>query len=243
MRGPVAGPSVIGMSRKKLVVLAGGGAAVAAAALVAAILLTGRGGSTPPPATGAAQIAAMLRGVPQNGAVLGRANAPVTLLEFADPQCPYCRDWEAVALPSLVARYVRTGKVRIVFNGVSFLGADSETALRTALAAGRQNRLWDVLALLFANQGTENAGWVSEDLLRSIGRSVDGLDWQRMLDARQSAEVDAALTEASSLAQRAGVNGVPAFAVGKTGGAMRMVKVSSLDEAGLRPALEAALKG
>ena len=242
MRGRAAGPSVIGMSRKTLVALAGGGAAVAAAAIVAAILLTG-GGSPAPPAQGAAQIATMLRGVPQNGTVLGRANAPVTLVEFADPQCPYCRDWEAAALPSLIARYVRPGKVRIVFSGVSFLGADSETALRTALAAGRQNHLWDVLALLYANQGTENAGWVTESLLRSIGRSVEGLDWKRMLDARQSAEVDAAMSRAGSLAQQAGVNGVPAFAVGKTGGAMRMVTVSSLDEAGLRPALEAALRG
>ena len=231
------------MSRRTLVLGAVGGAAAAAAAIVAAILLTGGGGSKPQPAAGAAEIAAMLRGVPQQGAALGRASAPVTLVEFADPQCPFCRDWEVAALPSLIDRYVRPGKVRIVYSGISFLGADSETALRTALAAGRQNHLWDVLALLFANQGTENAGWVTEDLLRSIGRSVAGLDWQRMLDARQSAEVDAAMSQAQSLAQRAGVNGVPAFAVGKTGGAMQIVKVSSLDEAGLRPALEAALRG
>ena len=79
--------------------------------------------------------ATLLGGIPQHGTTLGNASAPVTLVEFADPQCPYCGLWERNALPDVIDHYVRTGKVRIVFNGLAFVGPDSETALRTALAA------------------------------------------------------------------------------------------------------------
>ena len=118
-------------------------------------------------------------------------------MEFADPQCPYCADWAKTSLPTIVRRYVRTGKVRIVFDGMAFVGADSDTALRTALAAGRQGRFWNVIELLFENQGTENTGWVTDSLLRSIGAAVPGLDAQRMLDERTSSDVESALANAA----------------------------------------------
>jgi protein-disulfide isomerase len=217
-------------------------AAVTAGALVAVFSL-GSGSAASPAATlsGVAQVASMLRGVPQDGSTLGSPNAPVTLMEFADLQCPYCGMWERDALPAIVARYVRPGKVRVEFTGMAFVGADSETALRTALAAAGQNRFWNVLALLYENQGVENTGWVTDSLLRTIGGAVPGLDTERMLADRTSTGVDSALAAASSLAQRMGVNSTPSFWVGPTGGRLSRVSVPSLDAAGIEPALDAAL--
>jgi protein-disulfide isomerase len=233
------------MRRRRLVVLSLAGAAVVGGALVAALVLTTGGGSKPSTVApvGAAQVTAMLAGIPQRGVMLGSASAPVTLIEFADPQCPYCGDWAKVALPTIVRRYVRTGKVRIRFNGMAFVGTDSVTALRTALAAGQQNRFWNVMELLYENQGTENTGWVSDSLVRSIGDSVPGLDTQTMLDARSSAAVDRAIAQADALAQEAGVSSTPTFAVGKPGGTFQIVRVSSLDASSLTPSLDAALAG
>ena len=232
-----------GMSRKRLVLLAVVAAVLVGGSLVAAMVLTqgGTARTTAAPA-GAQRVAAMLRGVPQQGTVLGAAHAPVTLLEFADPQCPYCAHWAREALPVLVRDYVRSGQVRIVFNGMHFVGPDSATALRTAFAAAAQNRFWNVLELLFENQGTENTGWVSDSLLRSIGGSVAGLDTTRMLAARGSASVERLIAGADALAQQAGVTSTPTFFVGRTGSALKGVNVSSLDAAGLRPALDAALR-
>ncbi len=85
--------------------------------------------------------------------------------------------------------YVRPGKLRLEFRGLAFVGSDSATALRTALAAGRQNRLWNVVDLLYRNQGTENTGWVTESLLRSVGEATPGLDVGRMLSERGSSAV------------------------------------------------------
>lgn len=229
--------------RRKRLVFAFSAAAVLAGGLIAGLALHG-GGSTPPgPAlTSVGEVAAMLNGIPQKATTLGRADAPVTLVEFADPQCPYCAEWATSALPDVVDRYVRAGKVRIVFNGMDFVGSDSEAALRGALAAGRQNKLWNVLDLLFANQGKENTGWVTDSLLRSIGKAVPGLDWKAMLAETHSTFVDKAMTQAASRARQAGVNSTPSFAVGRTGGPMQLVDITSIDAAGIEPALDAALK-
>ena len=116
-----------------------------------------------------------------------------------------------------MTRYVKAGKVRIVFDGMAFVGADSETALRTALAAASQDRFWNVISLLYENQGVENTGWVTDSLLRSVGDAVPGVDTGRMLADRNSTAVDTAVAGSSSLAQQLGVQGTPSFAVGPRG--------------------------
>jgi protein-disulfide isomerase len=144
--------------------------------------------------------------------LLGSPQAPVTLVEYADLQCPYCAQWARDAFPTIVEEYVRAGRVRIVFRGLSFIGADSDAALRAALAAGQQDRLWDVVHGLFVQQGAENSGWVSGAVLRSFDGT--GLDTQRMLDATHSAGVERQL----AAAQRATAAGVwrrrPSWQVG-----------------------------
>ena len=190
---------------------------------------------------GAAQVAAMLRGVPQHGVDLGSPKAPVTLYEFADLQCPYCAQWERNALPVLIRKYVRPGKVRIVFVGMTFLGPDSTKAFRAALAAGQQNRFWNVAELFYLNQGTENSGWVTDAFVRSVGRLVSGLNVPKMLAARTSAGVKTQLAAASNLAAAAGIDRTPSFVAGRTNATPKPVQISSLDASGIEPVLDALL--
>ena len=226
-----------------MIVATAAGVVVGGALVGAMVLTTGGSSSKTTAPVGSKHVAAMLRGVPQQGTVLGSRKAPVTLVEFADPQCPYCADWARQALPVLVRDYVRTGKVQIVYSGMHFVGPDSETALRTALAAAAQGRFWNVLELLYENQGTENTGWVTDSLLRSIGGAVPGLSTSRMLDERQSPAVERLLAQGDALAQRAGVTSTPTFAVGRTGsGRLQIVAISSLGATGLEPAIDAALE-
>jgi protein-disulfide isomerase len=190
-------------------------------------------------AVGAAETAALFRGIPQSGNVLGRPGAPVTLVEFADLQCPYCAVYAVDVLPTIVREYVRTGKIKLEFRGMAFVGDDSVTALRTVVAAGLQNRLWNVLDLLYRNQGEENSGWVTEDLLRSIGGSVPGLDGTKMLDARDSTAVADRIAEDASVAEADGINATPSFLVRTIGGATEPLQVSALEPAAFRSALDA----
>jgi protein-disulfide isomerase len=213
-------------TRSKNVVLVGVllVAAGLAAALIAVSVTGAKDTSASATVHGVAATDALLKGIPQRGNVLGRPDAPVTIVEYADYQCPYCARWALDTLPAIVDEYVRPGKAKIVFQGIAILGEDSATALQTTVAGGEQNKLWHVSELLFHNQGQENAGWVTDDLLREVGASVPGLDPEAMLDGRESAQVAAAIGNAQAAAQDAGVTGTPHFEVGRTGGPMTQLQ-------------------
>lgn len=186
--------------------------------------------------TAAAPARTFLSGIPQHGLALGSRRAPVTLVEFADLQCPYCGQFARDAMPTIVREYVRTGKVRVVYEGLEFLGVDSDTALRAVHAAARQNHGWDMIDGLFQRQGGENTGWVTSDLLREVGGGIHGLDVKRM--EREMAAVDSGIQASQRLATTAGVNSTPTFFVGRTGKSMQRVEVSSISPDALRPALD-----
>jgi protein-disulfide isomerase len=218
--------------RARTILVAAVCTALGAAGLVAVSVLGARGSSEDaPPVVAAAPVGvdSLLRGIPQDGIALGRPDAPVTVVEYADLQCPYCAQWSRDAFPTVVDDYVRTGRVRIVFRGLAFLGPESDKALRAALAAGEQDRLWDVVHVLFARQGHENAGWVNDDLLRSLGSP--GLDADRMLAESHSEPVERELAAAARAATAARVPGTPYFEAGRTAGRLEPLKLTALDAA------------
>src|SRR4051794_20864612 len=215
--------------RRRLVSL---GAVLAAAAIAVAGLIavsssgSGSGGASPAPApassgpsasgtslAGAGAARRLLAGIPQHGVTLGRPDAPVRVVEFADLQCPFCRAFAVDQLPALVRDYVRPGKVRMDFRSLTFIGADSERAARVAEAAAGQDRLWDVVDLLYANQGRENSGWATDALLRRVVAALPGLDARRVFAERGGAAVTARLREAATLADRSRIESTPTFLV------------------------------
>lgn len=235
------------LSRTRLYLVAGVAAVLVAVALVIASQLGSSGASEAKPATaqllGVADNAALLAGIPQHGTVLGSPKARVTLVEYADFQCPYCGEFSRNALPSLIADYVRTGKVRLVFRGLAFVGPESESALRAALAAERQNHLWNFMHLLYENQGAENSGWVTDGFIHSVAAGIAGVDIKRLLIDARSTSVTDEIAAAQRLATSDGVNSTPSFRVGRTGGALTALAVHSLDAAAFRPTLDRLLKG
>jgi protein-disulfide isomerase len=231
-------------SRRTYLLVAGAVAAVLAAALVGFSLASGTDEAEPAAVVaGADEVTEMLDGVPQSGVVLGREDAPVTLVEYADIQCGHCAHFALDGFPHLVWDYVREGDLRLELRGLTFIGPDSEKALRAALAAGEQDRLWHVLDLLFYAQGTPNTGWVSDHLLRSIGATVPGLDVERMLADMDSAAVSERISEDARAAERAQVPGTPYFELGPTGGELRHLEVQGLSADAFRPAIDELLGG
>lgn len=192
--------------------------------------------------SGGAETAKLFHGIPQKLNVLGNPSAPVTMVEFADLQCPFCRDFALDGLPTIVRDYVRPGKVKLVFAGIAFIGPDSETALRATYAAGLQNRLWNFLDLLYRNQGAENSGWVTDPLLRAAAQAIPGVDVGTLLSARQTTEVDNALLATQQQASSARVTSTPSFFAGATGGTLNRINVTSLTPSAFRPTLDALLK-
>jgi protein-disulfide isomerase len=202
--------------RPLLLALVAGG--VLAGALIAGSLLLRDGddsttGPQPPPAAGSPVPVDTLAGIPQRFTVLGRPAAKVTLIEYADLSCPVCRQFADQVLPTLVDEYVRTGKVKLEFRGLAFIkpAANSERALRHALAAGLQNRLWQFVELTYANQGEEGTNWFTQRVARSIGRQVLGLDVSRMLREVNDARVSSEIRQSDAHARSARVPGTPWF--------------------------------
>src|SRR5690348_8556750 len=104
------------------------------------------------PALVAATLPAQTRGA--NARARGRADAPVTVYEMSDFQCPFCRQFTLDALPEIERDFIRTGKVRWVFVAYPLLRIhkNAEAAAEFALCAARQNRFWEVHDLLFRHQ-------------------------------------------------------------------------------------------
>lgn len=188
-----------------------GGAIVLVVALVLAIHFSGSSSHSSKPAG--------LSGIPQKGISLGSPTAKLTLVEFSDPQCPFCADWSRNVFPSLVQKYVRTGKLRMEYAGLAFLGDDSTRLLNLAQAAGLQNKLWNVVDLEFARQGTENSGYATDAFLGGIVKAVPGLNGDKALTAANTNAVVPMINAARTLAEtRLGKQvSTPTFLIGRTG--------------------------
>lgn len=207
----VAGrPTANGRPSGLVVVIAFAVAVGAAVALIVAALALRESGEAAPPTP---EPVVDLSGIPQDGLVLGSPDARVSLIEYADLQCPACRGYAEAYLPEIVDRYVRPGRVKTEFRGVSFIGPDSEAALRYVLAAGLQDRLWQLQEALFRNQGAENSGWLTEELVRRLGAEIPGLDVDRLVRDARSDEVDALVQEAALQARLAEIAGTPTLAI------------------------------
>jgi protein-disulfide isomerase len=209
--------------RQRLWIL--GGVLALAAAIVVVIALAASGGDSDKPVKKAGEILpgqietnARFAGIPQRGIAVGYPDAPLTLVEFADLQCPFCRDYTINVLPTIVDKYVRTHKLRMEFQNVAFIGNDSLRAAQMAGGAALQGKLWQYADLFYNNQGQENSGYVTDAFMAKIGKAVRGLDVQKALADRAQASVQRALTEAQTEWQVAGFNGTPAFLLGPTKG-------------------------
>jgi protein-disulfide isomerase len=236
-----------GRNRTLLITL--GIAAVVAAALIAvSIVLTGgddnsTAGSTTTSASGSAAAVALVAGIPQSGSILGNPDATVRMLQYEDLQCPFCKKYTDDALPAIMEEYVRPGRVKLDFRGLAFLGEDSRKALRIALAAGKQNKLWEVVGLFYANQGAENSGWVTDDLVDEILAQVPGLDAAKVKADAQTTEITNELDAIQAEATANGVQGTPSFFIATGVNKPYELQIQSLTPDAFRPALDDALKG
>lgn len=229
-----------GPSRNLLIALAGA-AVVVAALVVGTIVLTGGGDTNDTTSTGTG--ASLIAGIPQTGTVLGSPDATVTLLQYEDLQCPVCKAYTNDVLPTLVEEYVKPGKVKIDFRGLSFLGDDSVKALRVALAARNQDKLWDVVEAFYENQGQENTGWVTDGKVDEILAQVPGLDAAKVLADAKSATITAEIEKLNQEGSDRKVQGTPWFFIRIGSKEPYEIQPTDLSPEVFRPALDDALQG
>lgn len=216
-----------------------GGVVVAALAVVAAAVVVSLGGTTGNKVSGATEVENRLKGIAQSGITIGDPDAPVTIVEFADLKCPFCRDFTEKAFPTIVKDYVKTGKVKMELRLQTFLDGqtpdtpDSTNAATMAIATGFQNKLWNFTDLFYINQKDETSVFATDEWLKKIASSIPGLDVDKAFAERKSksAEIDTQLGEASDVFTENGFNGTPSFLIGKSDGELTELAYSAVDSA------------
>jgi len=232
--------------------IAGGIVAIAAVAVVLAVVLShGKSGGLPKNHAavgslaaglpGASDVEALFKGIPQNGTTLGSPFAPVTLTEYIDLQCPICREFETTVFPDLVEKYVRTGKVKVVMKAWAFLGPDSIRGQAATLATAKQNKAFNFAENLYDNQGTENTGWLTDQMLYNIAVSVPGLRIDPLFAERNSASVkkEASDVDADAVANK--VKGTPTLFLNRSGSPVKLYGEGVPDESTFFAAINADL--
>jgi protein-disulfide isomerase len=96
---------------------------------------------------------------------IGKADAPITIIEFADFQCPFCEKYFTDIQKQLIKDYVDTGKAKFYFRNFAFLGADSNALAEASFCANEQGKFWAYNNFIYSHQGQENSGWASKNNL------------------------------------------------------------------------------
>jgi protein-disulfide isomerase len=141
--------------------------------------------------------------------VLGNPKGDVTLVEFFDYRCPYCRQVE----PWLQTLIREDSGVRLVEKELPILGPASVYAARVALAANKQGKHTEFRNALMTKEGNMDEQSIHEDLVLQVAQSV-GLDIGRMNVDMKSPEEEAEIQDTMRMAQSLGFTGTPAFIVG-----------------------------
>ena len=147
--------------------------------------------------------------------VLGKSDAPLTMVAFTDYQCPFCGRFEATTFPEIKKNFIDTGKMRLIVRDLPLEGLHpyAMKAAQAAHCAGDQGKFWEMKDLLFKNQNKLDAhslaGYATKDLGLNGGTFKKCMD-----DGKHLKEI----ANEAKYAQSLGITGTPTFIVGKTSG-------------------------
>ncbi len=138
--------------------------------------------------------------------VAGNPDGDVTIVEFFDYRCGYCKR----VMPDLLDEVARDGNVKLVFKELPVLGEDSVRAARAGIAAARQDRYYDMHLAMMQTRGS-----LSNDRIMSIAAEL-GLDVDQLKADMGRDEVSAMIQQNRELAHILNIRGTPGFVIGDT---------------------------
>jgi protein-disulfide isomerase len=193
------------------------------------------------------EIASLIGGIPQSGNALGSPTAPVTLKYFGDLECPICKEFTVGALPSVIPKWVRTGKLRIEYHSMETATREPEVFKLqqiAAYAAGKQNKAWYYIETFYHEQGEEDSGYATESYLQNIASQVPGLELATWTSDRNEPELANEVETDKQIANNEGFTGTPSFLIGRSGGAFKKLEYTSspTDPSFINEAVEQLLK-
>jgi len=150
--------------------------------------------------------------------ITGDPKAPVTLIEYGDYQCPFCGRFFQYTEPLIRENYIKTGKVRMIYRDLAFLGPESTLAAEASECAKDQGKSWAYHDALFTAEiadGQENSGNMTRDFFLKLASQV-GLDTKAFAACYDSKKYETVVKNLTQVANAAGVNSTPtSFVNGK----------------------------
>ena len=142
----------------------------------------------------------------------GDPDAPVTIIEFADFQCPFCGRFFAETKPQIDEQYIQSGEVRFGYFDFAFLGPESQWAAEAAECAADQNKFWEYHDKLYDSQSGENQGAFNKDNLKKFAENL-GLDSSVFNKCFDSGKYTQLIQDDSNTASSIGVRSTPTFLI------------------------------
>jgi len=142
--------------------------------------------------------------------ILGDPNAPLTLVEFGDYQCTYCKKFFHETEKSILINYVKTGKVKMLFKDFIVVNDDSLNAANAAHCADDQKMFWKYHATLYNNWDGEGTGWASPERLHQFAFTL-GLDMDKFSECMLNSKWKDLVLSSHSDGRTLGVDATPTF--------------------------------
>ncbi|MEV8391880.1 MULTISPECIES: thioredoxin domain-containing protein [unclassified Streptomyces] len=142
---------------------------------------------------------------------VGRADAPVVLIEYADFKCGYCGKFARDTEPGLIEKYVKKGTLRIEWRNYPLFGEESEAAAHAGWAAGQQGRFWEFHSAAYA-EGSKEKGF-GDDRLEALAREAGVKDLERFHRDRAGGAAAAAVRKDKEEAFGLGATSTPSFLI------------------------------
>ena len=160
----------------------------------------------------------------RNGSpVLGDTSSPVTIVEFGDYQCPFCKRWNETTKPAIEKNLIETGKASMIFVDFPIIGPDSITVHAGSYCAAEQELYWKYHDFVYTSQGHENDGWASPNNLKTIVLGIDGLDADSFNECLDSKKYEQRVNENKKIASDAGARSTPSFIIIAPDGTAEMI--------------------
>lgn len=147
---------------------------------------------------------------------MGDPNAPVKIIEYADFQCPFCRNFTKDTEKQLIDAYINTGKVYFEYRSFAdFIGEESARAAEAAYCAGDQAKFWEMHDMIYANQGAERSGALRDARLKAFAAEIK-LDVTKFNECFDGGKHKARVAQDGVDAQTAQVTSTPSFFINGT---------------------------
>ena len=150
-----------------------------------------------------------------NASALGDKNANITIVEFADYQCPFCAKFHKETQDSIIQNLVDTGKVKFLFKDLIVNDRPNDKASTLAAVASycaaEQGKYWEYNDELYKNSEGENTGWVTKDNLKQFANNIRVPDLMKFSDCVESEKYNTIVNENNLLGRSIGLSSTPTF--------------------------------